>query len=97
MVEFQGEEEGVHAGSEGWAKGEGVKRVTVTFDEGVPDDVQAKCLFDFERQLRVLSGLDVRVFKDRMADDSRLRVVTDMTRRGELVVKKGSVMGKTVP
>lgn len=67
-------------------------RAVVRFDEGVPDDVQAKCLFDFERALRLWSGLDVRVFKDRMGDDSKLRVVTDARR---LVVQKGSAMGKT--
>ena len=48
--------------------------------EGVPDDIQAKCLFDFEVALREMSGLDVRVFKDRMADDSKLRVVMDLRR-----------------
>lgn len=49
--------------------------------EGVPDDIQAKAMFDFEVQLREKSGLDVRVFKERMADDSKLRVVTDMRRK----------------
>ena len=49
--------------------------------EGIPDDIQAKALFDFEVQLRTKSGLDVRVFKDRMADDSKLRVITDMRRK----------------
>jgi hypothetical protein len=48
--------------------------------EGIPDDIQAKCMFDFEVALREASGLDVRVFKDRMADDSKLRVVMDMRR-----------------
>lgn len=48
--------------------------------EGVPDDIQAKCLFDFERELRERSGLDVRVYKDRMADDSKLRVIMDARR-----------------
>ena len=48
--------------------------------EGVPDDIQAKCLFDFERNLRERSGLDVWVLKERMADDSKLRVITDMRR-----------------
>ena len=55
-------------------------RAMVTFDDGVPDDVQAKAMFDFEMQLRERSGLDVRVFKERMADDSKLRVVMDMRR-----------------
>ena len=56
-------------------------RVLVRFDDGVPDDVQAQTLFNFEVALRTLSGLDVRVFKDRMSDDSRLRVITDARRK----------------
>jgi hypothetical protein len=55
-------------------------RVVVRFEGGVADDVQAKAMFDFERGLREMSGLDVRVFKDRMADDSALRVVMDLRR-----------------
>lgn len=59
-------------------------KVTVEFSgELVPDDIQAKCLFDFERALREASGLDVRVFKERMQDDSKLRVVMDMRRDRE--------------
>lgn len=56
-------------------------RVIVRLDEGVPDDIQAKCLFDFELALRKASGLDVRVFKDRMADDSKLRIIMDARRK----------------
>lgn len=56
-------------------------RVLVRFDDGVPDDVQAKCLFDFEIALRERSGLDTRVFKDRMQDDSALRIVIDKRRK----------------
>ena len=55
-------------------------RAIVRFEDGIPDDIQAKCLFDFERDLRAKSGLDVWVLKERMADDSRLRVITDMRR-----------------
>lgn len=55
-------------------------RVLVRCEDGIPDDVQAKALFDFERSLRERSGLDVWVLKDRMQDDSKLRVVTDMRR-----------------
>lgn len=55
-------------------------KVMVQFDGGVPDDDQAKCLFDFELALRKRTGLDVRVFKERMQDDSKLRVITDMRR-----------------
>lgn len=53
----------------------------VRFEGAVPDDIQAKCLFDFEVLLRRASGLDVRVLKDRMADDSQLRVITDARRK----------------
>lgn len=55
-------------------------KVTVDFEDGVLDDIQAKCLFDFEIALRVASGLDVRVFKQRLGDDSKLRVITDFRR-----------------
>ena len=55
-------------------------KVTVKFDGDMPDDIQAKCLFDFERNLRERSGLDIWVLKERMADDSKLRVITDMRR-----------------
>ena len=57
-----------------------VIKVTVQFDGIVPDDIQAKAMFDFEINLRKLSGLDVRVFKDRMYDDSKLRVIMDKRR-----------------
>ena len=55
-------------------------RAIVRFEDGIPDDVQAKATFDFERNLRERSGLDVWVLKERMADDSKLRVITDMRR-----------------
>ncbi len=54
--------------------------VTVTFDGDVPATAQSKAMMDFERQLRILSGLDIRVFKERMEDDSKLRRVVDMRR-----------------
>ena len=56
-------------------------RCMVQIDEGVPDDIQAKCLFDLEVALRTRSGLDVRVFKERMKDDSQLRVIMDARRK----------------
>jgi len=55
-------------------------KAIVTFQDGVPDDIQAKALFDFEINLRKLSGLDIRVLKERMADDSKLRVIMDARR-----------------
>lgn len=55
-------------------------KVTVQFGDGVPDDIQAKAMFDFEVNLRKLSGLDVRVLKERMKDDSPLRIIMDKRR-----------------
>jgi hypothetical protein len=55
-------------------------RVVVRCEPGIPDDIQAKCLFDFEVSLRERSGLDVWVLKDRMQDDSKLRIVVDARR-----------------
>lgn len=57
--------------------------VNVKVSGELPDDIQAKALFDFEVALRNASGLDVRVLKDRMADDSKLRVVMDARRAGK--------------
>ena len=44
--------------------------VTVKFSEDIPDEGPA--LMAFERHLRS-SGLDVRVFKEKMGDDSKIR------------------------
>ncbi len=55
--------------------------VTVQFDGDVPSEAQSKAMMNFERELRILSGLDIRVFKDRMEDDSKVRRVIDMRRR----------------
>jgi hypothetical protein len=41
-------------------------------------------LMAFERHLRLLSGLDVRVFKDKMADDSKLRVAMTPEERAKV-------------
>ena len=58
----------------------GVKKITVNFDAGIPPDVQGVALLNLEKELRALTGLDCRVFKDRMADDSQLRIVMDSRR-----------------
>lgn len=55
--------------------------VTVKFDGDVPSGAQSKAMMNFERQLRVLTSLDIRVFKELMADDSPLRRVVDMRRK----------------
>jgi len=47
--------------------------VTVAFDEGVPSSAQGPALLDLEENLRLATGLDIRVFKAKMGDDSKLR------------------------
>ncbi len=56
-----------------------VIKVTVHFSEDLAQIVEGRTLLDFEKNLRSLSGLDVRVFKHRMGDDSKLRI--KMTRK----------------
>lgn len=58
--------------------------VKVHFPEGVPLDVQGPTLLAFERHLRSLVELDVRVVKDLKGDDSRLRVMMTPTQREKL-------------
>ncbi len=58
----------------------GAKKVTVKFDDDIPSDVQGVVLLNLEKELRKLTGLDCRVYKDRMADDSQLRIVMDLRR-----------------
>lgn len=48
--------------------------VLVKFGPGIPGDVQAKLMFDMEVALQK-RGLDVRVLKETMGDDSKLRVL----------------------
>ena len=49
--------------------------ITVKFEEGeVPDELQGRLLMGFEKTLRAITKLDIRVFKERMGDDSKLRV-----------------------
>jgi hypothetical protein len=57
--------------------------VTVKFADGVPADIQGPALLAFEKHLRQ-SGLDIRVFKERMGDDSKLRVMMTHKQREEL-------------
>lgn len=49
-------------------------KVIVTFDDQIPPGAQGQALLDLEKGLRKYTGLDVRVFKERMGDDSKLRV-----------------------
>ena len=58
--------------------------VTVTFDEGVPSFAQGPALLAFEKQLRASTGLDCRVFKAKMGDDSKLRIKLTPSERSRL-------------
>lgn len=49
-------------------------RVTVHFGARVPGRSQGPALLAFERHLRELTGLDCRVLKERMEDDSLIRI-----------------------
>lgn len=56
-------------------------KVVVRFDGKVPHAAQGVALLEMERTLRKATGMDVRVFKDLMQDDSKLRVkMTDNER-----------------
>ncbi|HJS81321.1 MAG TPA: hypothetical protein VJ742_00635 [Nitrososphaera sp.] len=56
--------------------------VTVHFDEEIPE--QGVALLAFEKHLRQLTGKDVRVFKQKMGDDSKLRVRMTIEERNRL-------------
>ncbi len=47
--------------------------VVVSFGSGIPADAQGPVMLTMERTLREQTGLDVRVLKETMADDSKLR------------------------
>ena len=47
--------------------------VIVKFGDEVPAFAQGVALLQMEKTLRHLTQLDCRVFKDKMADDSKLR------------------------
>ena len=49
-------------------------QVEVKFPTEVPLSAQGPALLHFEAELRAATGLDVRVVKALMGDDSRLRV-----------------------
>ncbi len=57
--------------------------VLVKFGSGIPGDAQAKVMFDLELSLQKM-GHDVRVFKETMGDDSKLRVLMTPEERERL-------------
>lgn len=47
--------------------------VIIQFAKNIPPDVQANSMMQMEKYMRTLSGMEIEVFKESMADDSRLR------------------------
>ena len=59
-------------------------QVVVKFPAEVSFDAQGRSLLAFELNLRQLTGQDVRVVKDLMGDDSKLRVMMTPEMRAKL-------------
>ena len=57
--------------------------VLVKFGSGIPGAAQAKAMFDMELTLQKM-GHDVRVLKETMGDDSKLRVMMTAEERDRL-------------
>jgi len=65
-------------------RGESVYAVVVTLDERIPNEAQSAALMSLEWQLRRLTGMDVRVMKAKMGDDSKLRMAMTNEERNTL-------------
>ena len=59
-------------------------KITVTFDDAIPAEVQGPALLAMERYCRTMSGLDCRVFKDLKGDDSKARSLMTVEQRARL-------------
>ena len=59
-------------------------QVVVKFPAEIPLAIQGPFLLDAEKSLRASTGLDVRVVKALMVDDSRLRVMMTKEMRDKL-------------
>jgi len=59
-------------------------QVVVKFPPEIPLAVQGPFLLSSEQYLRARTGLDVRVVKDLMGDDSKLRVRMTLAQRDKL-------------
>lgn len=57
--------------------------VLIKFGSGIPGSAQAKAMFDLELSLQRM-GHDVRVLKETMGDDSKLRVLMTPEERDRL-------------
>jgi hypothetical protein len=49
-------------------------KITVEFPHDYPPQMEGPLLLQMEKTLRILTNLDIRVFKARMGDDSKLRM-----------------------
>lgn len=58
--------------------------IVIRFPIEIPLAVQGPFLLQAEKDLRKATGLDVRVVKDLMGDDSRLRVRMTIEQRNKL-------------
>lgn len=58
--------------------------VVVKFDPSIPTESQGPALMLLELTLRTLTRLDVRVVKDLMGDDSKLRKLMTLKQREAL-------------
>jgi hypothetical protein len=56
-------------------------KVTVTFDDTIMPEFQGPLLLAMEKLLRTSTQLDIRVFKDRLGDDSKLRMAMTPSER----------------
>lgn len=56
--------------------------IIVKFSEEIPN--QGPALMAFEKNLRQLTGMDCRVFKDKMGDDSKIRQKMTQEERNKL-------------
>ena len=59
-------------------------QVVVKFPKEIPLTIQGPFLLNAEKSLRASTGLDVRVVKDLMGDDSKLRVMMTIEKRNRL-------------
>lgn len=59
-------------------------QVVVKFPPEIPLGIQGVFLLNAEKSLRESTGLDVRVVKDLMGDDSKLRVRMTFEQRAKL-------------
>lgn len=57
----------------------------VKFGSGIPGDVQARALLEFERVLRrMMPGQWIETFKENKSDDSKLRMMMTKEERAKL-------------